>query len=277
MLIVLGSLTWKQAHIYWDAQRVWQDTIAKNPRCWMAHNNLGFALVQLGRIQEGIGQYEQVLQIKPDYAEAHNNLGFALVRLGKAREAIGHYEQALRIKPDYAEAHNNLGVALEQAGRVQEAIGHYEQALRITPDYAPAHYNLGSALGQAGKAREAIKHYEEVLRIKPDSVVTQNNLAWLLATHAPEDGGNPAQGLGLAQRACELTHNRVAPYLDTLAAAYAATGQFSNAVAIAQKAIELARAAQQPQVVEEIQMRLELYRSGVAYRQSVGGTSPRNP
>ena len=57
---------------------------------------------QIGKIQEAIGQYEQALRIKPDYAKAHNNLGVALSRLGKTQEAIGQYEQALRIEPDYA-------------------------------------------------------------------------------------------------------------------------------------------------------------------------------
>jgi hypothetical protein len=70
----------------------------------------------------------------------------------------------------------------------------------------------------------------------------------------------------------------MAPYLDTLAAAYAATGQFSNAVATAEKAIDLARSAGQPQVVKEIEPRLELYRNGQAYHQpAVAATSPPKP
>jgi len=310
VLLIMGASTWRQTHIYRDVETLWRDTLAKNPQCWMAHNNLGNALLQAGKVPEAIGHLEQALRIKADYAEAHNNMGMALVRLGKVSEAIGHLEQALRINPDSAEAHNNLGDALLQTGKVQEAIGQLQQALRIAPnfaeahsnlgdaflrsgkvreaieqcqqavqlkpDFAEAHFTLGSALEQAGRVQEAIKHYEEVLRIKPDSIEAQNNLAWLLATHAPRDGGNPVRGLGLAQRVCELTGNRAAPYLDTLAAAYAATGQFSNAVATAEKAIDLSRAARQPQIVKEIEPRLQLYRSGRAYRESVGVTSPRN-
>jgi len=257
---------------------IWQDTVEKRPNNPRAHNNLGAALLQTGQVPEAIEHYQQALRIQPDYLEALLSLGLALVQQGSLQEAIGQYEQALRIKADYAEAHNNLGNALLQAGRVHEAIGHYEQALRIKQDYAEAHFNLGRALEQAGKGREALKHYEEVLRIKPDSIEAQNNLAWLLATLAPEDGGNPVRGLGLAQRVCELTHNGMAPYLDTLAAAYAATGRFSNAVATAEKAVDLARSAGQPQVVKEIEPRLELYRNGQAYHQpAVAATSPPKP
>jgi Tfp pilus assembly protein PilF len=210
-LIALGALTWKQARIYRDAQTVWQDTIAKNPECWMAHlhiglyqlergktreameqdelalrlkpdsaeahNNLAVVLARMGKPQQAIEHWERALQLKPNFAEAHNNLGAALMRQGRPQEAIGHYEQALRIKPDYAEAHNNLGNALFRLGKPQEAIEHWQQALRINPDYADAHYNLGIALEQAGRVQEAIGHYEQALRIQPVFVQAQSNLA----------------------------------------------------------------------------------------------------
>ena len=241
------------------------------------HYNLGSALLQAGRMSEAIGQLEQALRINPDYAQAHYILGNALVRAGQPKEAVSHWERAVHIKPDFVEAYYNLGNALLVSGQIQEAIAHYEQALRLKPDYARAHYSLGIALAQTGSARAAIEQYEQALRIDPNYADACNNLAWLLATLPPEDGGNPVRGLSLAQRVCELARQRVASYLDTLAAAYAATGQFSNAVATAQQAIELARAAQQPQVAEKIQTRLELYRNGQAYRQSLGSTSPHSP
>ena len=229
-----------------------------------AHNNLGFALSQIGKIQEAIGQYEESLRIKPDYAEAHNNLGLALSQTGNFTDGIEHYEQALRIRPDYAEAHNNLGIALSQTGQPAEAIGHYEQALRLRPDSAEIHCNLGAVFEQAGRIKEAMGQYEQALLIKPDYAAAANKLAQQLATLAPADGGDPVRAVTLAQRTCELTGNQVAEYLDTLATAYAAVGRFNDAVATAQKAAELARAAGQTQLVKEIEKRQELYRAGCA-------------
>ena len=241
------------------------------------HCNLGVALAQAGRVGEAIGHYEQALRIQPDSVEAHSNLGLALARVGKTQKAMEHYEQALRIKPDLAEAHYNLGITLLQLGRLQEAMGHLEQTLRIKPDFAEAHNNLGNALEQTGKVREAIGHYEQALRSKPDYAEAENNLAWLLATLAPADGGDPVRAVTLAERACKLTNNRVAAYLDTLAAAYAAAGRFNDAIAAAQKAIGLARSAGQTQMVSEIETRLELYRAGRAYRAPASVTSPHAP
>ena len=176
VLAILGLLTWQQGHIYHDLETLWRDTLAKNPNAWLAHNNLGVELKNRGQIPEAIEQYQQALQIKPDFAEAHYNLGNILLDLGQVPEAIRHYEQALQSNPVYPEAHYNLGVALERVGRIQEAIGHYQQALLIKPDYAEAHYNLGNILFGLGKTSEAIAHYEQALRIDPAYAEAHCNL-----------------------------------------------------------------------------------------------------
>ncbi len=277
LLLALGVSTWRQAHIYQNVGTLWRDTLMKNPRCWMAHTNLGLVLAQTGRIEDAIAHYEQALRIKPDHAEAHNNLGMALAQMGRSEDAIAQYQQALRIKPDFAEAHNNLGVALAHTGKISDAIAHYEQALRIKPDFAEVHCNLAHALERTRRVHEAIEHYEQALRANPDYAPAQNNLARLLATLAPADGGDPVRAVSLAEQACQLTRDRVAPYLDTLAAAYASVGRFTDAVTIAQAAVDLARSSGQTQVAAEIQQHLQLYRSGRAYRPSTGVTSLGNP
>ena len=166
---------------------------------------------------------------------------------------------------------------MARLGRLPDAIGHYEQALRLKPDYAEAQYNLGVALVGLGGLPEAMGHWEQALRSKADYVEAENNLAWLLATLAPADGGDPVRAVTLAERVCQLTSGRVAPYLDTLAAAYAADGRFNDAIATAQKAIGLASAAGQTRMVNEIETRLELYRAGRAYRAPASVTSPHSP
>jgi tetratricopeptide (TPR) repeat protein len=180
LLLMLGACTWRHAHIYHDVETVWRDTLTKNPRCWMAQDNLGVVLTQLGRTQEAKEHYEQALRIKPDFADAYNNLGTALYQTGQFEEAIKQYQQALQLKPDYADAYNNLGTALRQTGKFEEAIEQYQQALRLTPDYAAAHCNLGNVLLQEGKISDAIGHYEQALRSKPDYADAHYNLANVL-------------------------------------------------------------------------------------------------
>jgi len=166
----------------------------------------------------------------------------------------------------FAEAHHNLGLALLRIGRIQEAIGHCEQALRIQPDYAEAHCNLGNALFRLGRLQEAMGHWEQALRSKPDYAEAENDLAWLLATLAPTEGGDPTRAVALAERACDATGHHATAYLDTLAAAYAAAARFSEAIAIAEQAVVLAGTAGQHQLVRDIETRLKSYRAGHAWR-----------
>jgi len=179
--------------------------------------------------------------------------------------------------PDNARAHTNLGRALQEANRFPEALSQCEEALQINPGNAQIHYNLANALVRLGRLPEAIAQYEFALRINPDYVLAQNNLAWHLATHVPAEGGDPVRAVALAERACRLSDDRVAKYLDTLAAAYAAAGRFGDAVDTAQKAIQLADSTAQTQLISKIEMRLELYRANQPYFEPRNVAAYHNP
>jgi len=260
-----------------EAIQHYQQALRLNPNDAANHTNLGIALEHEGKTREAIEHYRQALRLQPDLVEAHNDLAMALVQLGQFQEAIDHWQRALQIKPDFAKAHYNLGMAFAQSGRMRDAMDQWELALRFQPDFPEPHYDLGAALEQIGRFQNAIRHYEQALRMKPNYLGALNNLAWLFATLAPTDGGNPARAVTLAEKACRLTNNRLAAYLDTLAAAYAAAGRFPDAIAAAQKAIELANSTRQPELVKGMETRLQLYRGGRPYRRTNTVPSSVNP
>lgn len=174
-ICVLWALTFHQAGFYRDAVVIYRNTLAQNPSCWMAYNNLGFIYGQLGRAPEAIQEFKEAIAIKPDWM-AYDNLGFIYNELGRTPEAIQEFEEALAIKPDAAEAHDNLGLALSKIGRAKEAIEQYEEALRIEPDMPNAHYNFGNALLGIGQPRDAIEQYELALKAEPDDANVHVNL-----------------------------------------------------------------------------------------------------
>jgi tetratricopeptide (TPR) repeat protein len=163
LLLTLGVLTWRQCGMYRDMDTLWRVTLARNPNCWMAHNNWGVALARQGNLEEAVQHLERTLQLKPDYADAHNNLGGVLAKQHKVAEAIQCYEQALGYNPAYAEAHCNLGVALAAQGKLAEAIQHFERAVQLKPGYAEAHCYLGIAFAGQGRPAEAAAQFEQAL------------------------------------------------------------------------------------------------------------------
>jgi tetratricopeptide (TPR) repeat protein len=209
MVIGLGCLTWRRNQDYRSEVIFWQDAVTKYPNGPLAHYNFGVALGRVGRLQEAIEQYQQVLRINPHNSEAHNNWGVILAKMGAEQEALEHYEQALRFDPDNAEAHYNLGIALAGAGSTNDAVRQYEQALRINPDYVAAHYNLANYLLKANRIDDAIRHYEDALRFNPDYADAHHNLgnAFLQAGRTQEAIDQYEQALRLDPQIAEAHYN----------------------------------------------------------------------
>ena len=74
------------------------------------HNNLGLALLQLGRGNEAIGQLQTVLRLAPDSADGHFSMGRALLGVpADYRAALREFETAARLRPDWAAAQSAVG------------------------------------------------------------------------------------------------------------------------------------------------------------------------
>jgi protein O-mannosyl-transferase len=166
ILAFLSLLTWRQSATYRDVETLWRTTIAKNPDCWMAYNNLGVVQFEKGNIEGAIEKYQESLRLHSDYPEAHYNLGSALLQRGDADEAIRQCEEALRIQPNEPDAHIVLGNAFMAKQDVDRAIANYVQALHLRPDDSNAHYNLGTALKQKGDVERAAQEYEKALELE---------------------------------------------------------------------------------------------------------------
>ncbi len=252
----LALLAGQQSAIYSDALTLYGTTLQKNPDCWMAYNNLGNALTDLGRTGEAIEKFQEALRLKPDYSDAHNDLAAALVQSGRLQEALEHYEQALLLRPDYPQAHNNLGSLLSETGHLPEAIEHYEKAIRLKPYYPDAYNNLGNALTYLGRTGEAIEQFQEALRLKPNYADAHNNLGVVLV-----QTGKLQEALDHIKQAVKIKPDYLNAYKN-LALVYATMHQSSEAVAAAQKALEIARSKEQTAQAMQIENWLNSYRAG---------------
>jgi tetratricopeptide (TPR) repeat protein len=175
-LFILGVLTWQQTKNYADPETLYQTTIARNPDCWLAYNNLGAMSVQQRRLDEAIGYYEKALIIEPEIPEAQYNLGNAFFTKNDFARAIGAYQLALRARPDNTKARNNLAVCLIATGDSNQAIEQFGEALRFNPNDPDTHYNLGYLLVQLGRREEAVSHLTEAVRLKPDYAQAKEQL-----------------------------------------------------------------------------------------------------
>jgi tetratricopeptide (TPR) repeat protein len=233
LLLTLGILTWRQAGIYRNQETLWRDTLAKNPDCWMAQNNLGTLFADKGRFNEAIENYRKAIQINPNSAVPLYSLGVALAAKGRLDEAIENYRKAIQINPDYCDALNNLGIALADKGRFDEAIENYYKAIQLNPNNPKVLNNLGVALADKGRFDEAIENYRKAIQINPNYPKALNNLGNALAAQGRFD-----EAIKNYRQAIQLNPN-YAEALDYLGIALAAKGRFDEAIENFRQAIRV--------------------------------------
>lgn len=180
VLTVLGALTWSQAHVYRDQTALWEDTLAKNPTSWLAHNNLGVVLKEKGEIIEAMRHYREAIRLEPHFAQAHYNLGIVQFKNGQRDEAMAQFQEAILLNPFDSRAYYNLGLALDAMGQTEEAIRNYREALRLTPSYVDALINLGITFSRAGRIDEALAQFREAVRLAPANAEARNNCGAVL-------------------------------------------------------------------------------------------------
>lgn len=235
--------------------------------------DLGGVELELGNIPEALIQLRQAAAIAPDDLRTHYLLGMACQASGDWPAAAVAFEQAAGLDPKNIDIAVRRANALLRAGRAAEATTVLEQILPIAQaadGRGESPVAAGAVLGElagiqlaTGKLTAAVQLYDRALAAWPDNYVANNNLAWILATSANESFRDGPRAVRLAEHACKLLGDPNSDALSTLAAAYAAAGEFAKAVETCEQAVQLATQAKQP--TDGLTRQLARYREGSPY------------
>jgi len=234
---------------------------------YMAYTAVGGIYLRQGDFDRAMTNFAVALEIRPTFPDIHLSLGYAMLYRGRFSDAEKEFLEALRLQPRYPEARVNLAKSYQFMGNLDAAVSNYQQALVLQPNSAEGHLRLGDVLLMKGQFREAGVHLRQALDLQPDSVEALGRLAWLLATHNNSNVRNGAEAVQLAEKACKLTSFSQAQPLNALAAAYAEVGDFKQAEATAERALQVAQSKNQAALVKMTQALLELYRAGKPCRE----------
>jgi protein O-mannosyl-transferase len=232
-VLALAGATHRQVRYWADSMALFDHALHVTSGNWMAHTNVGTALLDRGRTDEAARHFEEALRIWPGFAGAHNDLGLALVRQGRIPEAIDHYNEALRLEPGLADARNNLGVALAMQGRDADAILQFNEALRLSPRRPGFRCNLGKALLGAGRFAEALEQFDQALGFQPDSAEAANGAGLALTKMGrwPEAAERFRQAIAMRPGLAE-PHNHLGIALARMNRLPEAADEFRKALAL---------------------------------------------
>jgi tetratricopeptide (TPR) repeat protein len=264
-----------------------------------AHNNLGLVLMACGDYAEAAEHLEKAIQLRPYHPSGYVNmeqlclqmqrwdeaerwfrealarppehpvvrysLAELLERRGDLEGALAQLREAVKVAPGHFASQVKLGLLLAEAGKPAAAEPHLRKAVRLRPDHAQARYALAGILAEGGSPREAVAHYRVALERDRTDVEAMRELAWLLATCGDAEVRSPAEAIGYAELLCQASGYGDHRYLDTLAAAYAAAGDFARAVETARKAVAAAEQAGTGAAGDAYRRRMALYKAGRPY------------
>lgn len=141
-----------------------------------AHNNLGQRYQQRGEYEKAIDEYQQAIEMRPNFHGAYNNLAVCYGKLKMYPEAETALRKCIALKPGDYYAMNNLAIMFIETGRLADGLRIAEQTVKLEPGYANGRVTLGSAYAMSRRFDDAEREFREALRLEPDNHSASVNL-----------------------------------------------------------------------------------------------------
>jgi len=202
VMILWAVLAWQQCGYWENSIKLFNRALSVTKNNYLAHNNLGLALFNEGKIDEAIAHYNQALSIlpfMPDHIVVYSNRGVAYAKKSLYPEALDDFNKAIDLKSDYEDAYSNRGIVYSQLGQDHLALEDFNTAIRLKPDYADFYSNRGVVLTKLGRYQNAIDDFSKAMDIQPGytDALCKRAVVYL-------QQGNRDAGCRDAQKACEL-------------------------------------------------------------------------
>jgi tetratricopeptide (TPR) repeat protein len=233
-----------------------------DPKSAEACFDRGIAHLENEQWDEAIEEFTEVVRLEPKNAEAYYNRGLAWEGKKEWHKAVSDFNAFLRLEPNDPDGYMSRSEALVNLGQSAAAIADLDSVLRLTPDDVEVYCIRGKLREDAGEYRLALFDYNLAAQRQPDDATVLNYLAWLLATAPDAQLRDGHRALTAALRAVEIENAKEWDTIDTLAAAFAETGNFSQAIRSETEALRRAP----PEEHGDLQARLELYQARKPYR-----------
>ncbi len=222
------------------------------------------ALYSLKKYDDALADVEKILVFQPQSVNAIYLRSFIYAAMENYEPAIEDMQFLVAGIPDEPMFKNSLAMLYNSADKPRKAIRLYNELLEDDPDDRSALRGRGDARLSTGEHQLAVEDYERAMELDAEDDGVLNNLAWVLSTSPDDAVRDGKRAVELSLKAAELTDWQAAHILSTLAASYAETGDFENAVKWSEKSVELAEPGRQH---DDLSKELETFKRGEPWRE----------
>jgi|694.fasta_scaffold10019_8 tetratricopeptide (TPR) repeat protein len=269
VMVLLGILSFRHAATHRSPRALWSHNLTVAD-VWAARVGMARAFSEEGNAAAAIAEGRRAVELYPAATPAWIGLGAIYTDEKRYAEAVHAYQIAID-QGGADKLFGLAGLAAALGGDIARAETFFARGAAKLPRDAKIRIDWGMALSQLGRHREALARYRDALAIDPGKTEAMNALAFLLACHPGETSDASAaddatEAVELARKACAATDDVDPAFLDTLATALAAGGDYPAAAAAADRAVALAEQGGDDQLAAEIRLHRELFQAGKPFR-----------
>lgn len=183
VLAIYGYQTHSYLPVFSNERTLWEDTLAKNPNCTAAMQNLGLFYFQQGDAEQALELLTRAEEYSFDRFQTLNSKGMVLGSLERYSEARLAFQESVKLNPNNPMPWVNLGnlerrLASQGVNSESElsATKCYRNAWDVKPDYFAA-FALGTIAYEQGQKGQAADWYGRASTLRPRDLDSKFNLA----------------------------------------------------------------------------------------------------
>jgi tetratricopeptide (TPR) repeat protein len=143
------------------------------------YNNLGYYNIRLKNYEQSVTYFKSSINIIPDYGYANDNLGYALIQLGKLEEGKDFLEKALKtINNDIAYTYRNYALYYQAKGELKKAEEYFKKSFDSINDSVDLlEYHYADFLIQNGETEKGLEFLKKAVdKGEPEAIEKLNEI-----------------------------------------------------------------------------------------------------
>lgn len=140
------------------------------------HFKRGLVLYEINKYEEGIKEFDTVIEMNPSMTKAYINRGKGKMELKRYGAALKDFEKALNIDNSDTTAYLHLGLTHYFMGNYRGSVDAYSELIKQSPKNSTAYFNRGIAYGQLQEYENAIRDFKRATELNPDYTEAYFNL-----------------------------------------------------------------------------------------------------